>query len=300
MQRQALIGGLFALLAFGSWGFNPIYFKAVAQVPVLEILAHRVLWSVPLLALLVLLSKSWPAVRRALADRRILLILICTTAILSINWLVYILAINSGRILESSLAYYMNPLLNVVLGMVFLKERLSRWQGAAVILAALGVANLIVQQGNLPWIALTLAGSFALYGLLRKIVQLGSVEGLLIETGIMLPIALCYVGFLGLSGSGYFMTGDWGLTLLIALAGPVSTLPLIWFNSGVKRLNYATVGIFQYIAPTGHFLLAVFLYGEPFDSARLITFACVWTALAIFTTDTLRQMRRQARAAAAA
>ena len=300
MQRQALIGGLFALLAFGSWGFNPIYFKAVGQVPVLEVLAHRVLWSVPLLALLVFMAKSWPAVRRALTDRRTLLILFCTTVTLSLNWFFYILAINSDRVLESSLAYYINPLLNVVLGMVFLKERLSRWQGIAVALAGLGVLNLVVQHGTLPWIALVLAGTFALYGLLRKVVQLGSVEGLLIETGIMLPVALGYTAFLGLTGAGFFMAGDWTLTLLIALAGPVSTLPLIWFNSGVTRLNYATIGIFQYIAPTCHFLLAVFVYDEPFGTARLVTFACVWTALAIFTTDTLHRMRREARATAAA
>jgi chloramphenicol-sensitive protein RarD len=292
MRDQARLGVVYALLAFGAWGFNPIYFKAVGGVPALEVLAHRVLWSVPLLALLVTLAGTWPRLRAALAEPRTLLSLVASTLILSGNWFVYIYAINTERIVETSLGYYMNPLLIVLLGVIFLRERLSRLQALAVLLAAAGVLNLIVQLGTVPWIALFLAGSFGVYGLIRKVVTLGSIEGLLAETTLMLPLALSWIAFIGLRGEGSFLTGGWGLDVLIILAGPVTALPLIWFASGARRLNYATVGIFQYIAPSIQFVLGVFAYDEPFGLAHLITFACIWTALVIYTTDTLRRAAR--------
>jgi len=295
MRDQARLGVVYALLAFGAWGFNPIYFKAVGGVPALEVLAHRVLWSVPLLALLVTLAGTWPRLRAALAEPRTLLSLAASTLILSGNWFVYIYAINTERIVEASLGYYMNPLLIVLLGMIFLRERLSRLQALAVLLAAAGVLNLIVQLGTVPWIALFLAGSFGVYGLIRKVVTLGSIEGLLAETTLMLPPALAWIVFIGLRGEGSFLTGGWGLDILIILAGPVTALPLIWFASGARRLNYATVGIFQYIAPSIQFALGVFAYDEPFGLAHLITFACIWTALIIYTTDTLRRAARSGR-----
>ena len=295
MRDQVRLGAVYALLAFGAWGVNPIYFKAVRSVPALEILAHRVLWSVPLLALLVTLAGTWPRLRAALAEPRTLLSLVASTLILSGNWFVYIYAINTERIVEASLGYYMNPLLIVLLGVIFLRERLSRLQALAVLLAAAGVLNLIVQLGTVPWIALFLAGSFGVYGLIRKVVTLGSIEGLLAETTLMLPPALAWIVFIGLRGEGSFLTGGWGLDILIILAGPVTALPLIWFASGARRLNYATVGIFQYIAPSIQFVLGVFAYDEPFGLAHLITFACIWTALIIYTTDTLRHAARSGR-----
>ena len=249
----------------------------------------------PLLGLLVALAGRGPTIAQALADRRTVLALLCSTLILSVNWFIYILAINSERILESSLGYYINPLVMVVLGMVFLKERLSPWQGIAVALAALGVANMVMQLGTLPWIALALAGTFGTYGLIRKLVRLGSIEGLFVETSLMLPVALCYAGFLAYSGNAYFLARDWQLDILIVLAGPVTSLPLVWFASGARRLNYATVGIFQFIAPSGHFLLGVFVYDEPFGRAHLITFACIWVAIVIFSLDSLRSLRREAK-----
>jgi len=292
MRDQVRLGAIYALLAFGAWGVNPIYFKAVRSVPALEILAHRVLWSVPLLILLVTLVKGWPQLRAALTEPRTLLALLASTLLLSGNWFVYIYAINTDRIVQTSLGYYMNPLLFVLLGMVFLKERLSRAQALAVFLGAVGVLNLIVQEGTIPWISLSLAGTFCAYGLIRKVIKLGSIEGLLAETALMLPLALAWIALLGLRGESSFLTSDWQLDLLIILVGPVTALPLIWFASSARRLDYATVGIFQYITPSIHFLLGVFVYGEPFSLAHLITFACIWTALAIYSTDALRRAAR--------
>jgi chloramphenicol-sensitive protein RarD len=294
MRDQARLGGVYALLAFGSWGINPIYFKAVGEVPALEVLAHRVLWSVPLLILLVILAKSWPQLRTALAESRTILALFVSTLLLSGNWFIYIYAINTERVLESSLGYYMNPLLFVLLGMIFLRERLSRAQAVAVCLAAVGVLNLIIQVGTIPWISLSLAGTFCAYGLIRKVVALGSVEGLLAETALMLPLAMAYIAVIGINGESSFLAHGWSLDVLIVLAGPVTALPLIWFASAARRLNYATVGIFQYIGPSIQFLLGVFAFGEPFGLAHLITFACIWTALVLYSTDALRRSVRPA------
>ena len=295
MRNQATLGVLFAVLAFGSWGLNPIYFKAVADILTLEILAHRVVWSVPLLALLVTAARGWPGFWEALADRRTIIGIIASALILSVNWFIFIYAINSGQVLQSSLGYYMNPLLNVLLGMIFLKERLTRWQGLAVLLAAAGVLNLTLHVGVIPWIALSLAGTFGIYGLIRKVIRLASLEGLFTETLLMLIPALGWIFFLSLTGDSHFLVTDWRTDTLLLLAGPVTAVPLIWFASAARRLNYATVGLFQYIAPSCHFLLGVFLYDEPFGIANLITFALIWTALAIFSFDSLRHRREAAR-----
>ena len=290
-RRQSLAGGGYALLAFGAWGFNPIYFKAVGGVPALEILASRVIWSLPLLIVLVVIARRWPVIRQALGEKRTILALLCSTTILMVNWLIYIHAMNTDRVLESSLGYFINPLVNVIFGLVIFKERLRPWQVLAVGLAAVGVLNLVLRAGTVPWIALSLAGTFSIYGLIRKLVKLGSVEGLLVETTLVLPVALGYAVYLALSGQAHFLAHGWRLDLLIILAGPITAVPLIWFTSAARRLDYSTVGIFQYIAPSIQFLLGVFVYGEPFGPVQLVTFACIWTALVIFTADSLRHMR---------
>ncbi|MCH7485599.1 MAG: EamA family transporter RarD [Proteobacteria bacterium] len=291
-RRQSLAGGGYALLAFGAWGVNPIYFKAVAEVAALEVLASRVIWSLPLLILLVVIARRWPVIRQALGEGRTILALLCSTTILMVNWFIYIHAMNTDQVLESSLGYFINPLVNVIFGLVIFKERLRPWQVLAVGLAALGVLNLVFRADTVPWIALSLACTFSTYGLIRKLVKLGSVEGLLVETALVMPVALGYVVYLALMGEVHFLSHGWRLDLLIILAGPVSALPLIWFTSGARRLDYSTVGIFQYIAPSLQFLLGVFVYEEPFGNVQLVTFACIWTALAIFTVDSLRHMRR--------
>ncbi len=290
--RQSFSTGVaYAVAAYGFWGLNPVYFKAVAGIPALEIVAHRTLWTVLLLALLMTLRRRWPAIAEALRDRRTLLLLCLSTLIISVNWLIYVWAIHVERVLETSLGYYINPLVSVLLGVVVLGERLTKLQGLAVLLAALGVLNLAVGAGGLPWVALSLALTFGLYGLIRKTARIGAADGLLVETCLLLPIALGYLLFLATEGSGSFATRDLTTDLLIVASGPVTMLPLIWFANAARRLPLSLVGFFQYIAPTCHFLLAVFAFGEPFTRTHLITFLLIWTAVAIFVWQTLRERR---------
>ncbi|RDD63031.1 EamA family transporter RarD [Ferruginivarius sediminum] len=301
-KDQKLIGGAFAFAAFGSWGVLPIYFKAVAHVPALQILSHRVVWSVVLLAILVTVLRRWPAIRAALRDRRTLLMLGGSTLFICANWLTFIWAVQVERVMEISLGYYINPLVNVLLGVLVLRERLNAAQGAAVALAAVGVANLAVQTTGVPWPSLVLAFSFGIYGLIRKTTALGSIDGLFLETTLMAPVALGYLIFAGYAGFGAFGTMGAGTDLLLIAAGAITALPLIWFASGARRITYIAIGFFQYLAPSGHFLLAVFVFGEPFTTAHLITFGCIWAGLVVFSADTWRRAihSRRARAAAAA
>lgn len=293
-RSEAAVGCSYALAAFIFWGANPIYFKMVGAVPPLEVVAQRVVWAVIMLAMLVTWKRHWQVIATALADRRTVLMLLLSTAIMSVNWLVYIWAIAENRVLETSLGYFINPLVNVLLGVVVLREKLGLWRGLAVGLAALGVGNLALGVGGIPWIALVLAFSFGFYGLIRKTVRIDSVDGLLVETTILLPFALLYIGHLALNGTGHF--GELGLSMdiLLILSGPVTALPLIWFTAAARRLDYSTVGFFQYIAPSCQFLLAVFAYGEPFTRTHLITFLLIWSALAIFTGQSVVRMRRAA------
>lgn len=293
-ERETTKGVIYALAAFGAWGANPIYFKLVGHVPPLEVLAHRVVWSVLLLAVLVSAIKHWPVIRAALGDRRTLLMLGLSTAIISVNWLVYIWAISVERVLETSLGYYINPLVSVLLGMLVLGERLTRLQGLAVLLAAIGVANLAFGADQFPWVALVLAFTFGIYGLIRKTVRIESVEGLFVETTLMLPLASGYLLYVAVAGTGTFAGGDLRTDGLLFLAGIVTAAPLIWFTSAARRLKLSTIGFFQYIAPSGHFLLAVFAFGESFTRAHLITFLCIWAALAIFTLESVKMARRRA------
>ena len=290
--RQSFGTGVaYAVAAYGFWGLNPLYFKAVTEVPALEVLAHRTLWTVVLLALLVSLGRRWPAIVEALRDRRTVLLLCLSTLVISVNWLTYIWAIFVERVLETSLGYYINPLVSVLLGVVVLRERLAPLQALAVLLAALGVLNLALGAGGLPWVAILLALTFGLYGLIRKTARIGSAEGLLVETSLILPFALGYLLYLAVQGTGSFATESRATDLLLIAAGPVTMLPLVWFASAARRLPLSLVGFFQYIAPTCHFLLAVFAFGEPFTRSHLITFLLIWTAVALFVWETLRAAR---------
>ena len=292
-SARTTAGVVYALAAFLFWGGVPVYFKGIAHVPAPEILAHRVVWSVLLLAGLVTLTRHWPVILRALAERRTRLMLALSTLVVSINWLVFIWAIAAGRVLEVGLGYYINPLVNVVLGVVVLRERIGPWRGLAVGLAALGVLNLAFRAEGLPWMSLTLAVTFGLYGLIRKTVRVEAIDGLFVETALLLPLALAYLGYLALAGGGTFGTLGPGTDVLLLLAGAVTALPLIWFTAAARRLDYSTVGFFQYIAPTCHFLLAIFIYGEPFGGAQLVTFLCIWSALAIVTARSVVEARKR-------
>lgn len=290
-RSRAAAGVAFSVGAYALWGVFPVYFKAVAAVPALEVLAHRVVWSVLLVAGLLSLQRGWRQVTRALADRRLLLALTASACVISVNWGVFIWAVADGRILECSLGYYINPLVSVLLGVAVLRERLGRMQWLAVVVAAIGVAIEVVSFGTLPWVALTLAVSFAFYGLIRKTAPVDPVSGLFIETLLLSPPALIFLAVLAAQGDGAFLTEGLRVDALLLLAGPITALPLLLFVAGAQRIQLTTVGLLQYIAPTGHFLLAVFVYDEPFTPVHLATFAFIWLALAIYSLSILGRHR---------
>ena len=292
-KDQSLVGAFAALAAFSMWGFFPLYFKAVSHLPAFEILAHRIVWTVFFVGMLIIITGNLKKVRAVFANRKLLATLLLSSLLVSFNWLVFIWAVSHDMILQSSLGYFINPLVNVALGLIFLKERLRLLQWVAVGLSVIGVGNLIIQHGTIPWAALTMAISFGLYGLVRKIAVVDAQTGLFVETTIILPPVLAYLIYIGIEGTGAFNPMDIQLTGLLMMAGLMTATPLVLFAIAAKRLLLSTVGFFQYIAPTGHFLLAVFLYNEPFTDAHKVTFVLIWMALAIYTVDTLIAHRRK-------
>jgi chloramphenicol-sensitive protein RarD len=277
------------LLAYALWGVLPLYFKAVRAVPPVDIVAHRVLWSLPFLALLIAVSRGWPKVREAFTDRKTLGTLAVTALLIGGNWLLYVYAVNSGHLLAASFGYYLNPLANVLLGRFVLRERLNRLQWTAVAIAAAGISVLAAGALGQLWISLTLCGTFALYGLLRKVVAADAITGLGIETVILFPLALVWLAWRHSTGAP-IMGSTNALAGLLLLAGIVSTTPLILFTAASKRLPYSTLGMLQFIAPTLQFLIAV-LYGEPLKAAHLIAFPAIWIALGLYVTAMLRAPR---------
>lgn len=287
-QSRRRTGLLLAVGAYLAWGFLPLYFKAIAAVAPTEIVAHRILWSLAFLAVLVVLWRRWAAIREALATPRVMMTLTLTALLIGVNWLVYIYAVVSGHVLEGSLGYYLNPLVNVLIGVVLLKERLSRLQVCATLLAGAGVAVLAIGAGSGLWISLVLALSFGFYGFLRKIAPVDSVEGLSIETIILLPLAAGWIFWLQAHGQSGFLRDGLTTDLLLVLGGTVTAIPLLLFTAAARRLPYSTMGFLQYIAPSIQFLLAVLVFGEPLTAAHLACFAAIWAALAIFSIDGLR------------
>lgn len=291
-QREAAVGVAYALLAYGLWGFSPLYFKAINYVPALDVLGHRVVWSAVFIAVLLVLRGRLGEVSGLLRDFSRLRWLIVSGLLIAANWGVYIFAVQSGRILEASLGYYINPLVSVFLGMLFLKETLRPWQWVAIVLAAAGTLNLVISAGVVPWLSLFLAFSFGFYGLVRKAAPVPPMLGLFVETLLVTPAALLFLFWLGVQGEGAFGRIDRFTDLMLVAASLVTALPLLWFTNGAKRLRLSTMGLFQYIAPTVQFCLAVFLYGEIFTAAHGITFGLIWFALLIYTTDVLRVQRK--------
>lgn len=287
-RRESMMGVGFGLSAFLFWGIAPLYFKLVQHVAPVEILAHRIVWSAGLLALLVWVMGRWREVATVLTSRRLLLPLIGSATILAGNWFVYIVAVNEGHVLQASLGYYINPLVNVLLGMLFLKERLRLPQSIAVGLATTGVLVMVAAAGEVPWVALFLGFSFGFYGLIRKLVRVESMVAVFIEAAVLVPPALIFLVYRGQTG-GSFGAVDLRTDLLLIAAGLVTLLPLVWFGAAARRLSLSTLGILQYIAPTGQFLLAVLLFGEIFTPVHMVTFACIWAGLAIYTIDALRR-----------
>ena len=289
-NRDTPQGLAFAISAYVMWGFLPFYMKAVAHIPAAEVVAHRVLWSVPVAGLLLILLKRTKDLRAALASPRTLLMGCLTAALISVNWGIYVWAIASGNALEAALGYYINPLFSIALGAILLRERLAPAQLVAIALAALAVLVLTYEAGRLPWVAVGLTLSWGFYAFFKKQLPVGPNQGFLLEVLILTPPALAYLAYASSQGTVHF--SGWDVPLLMG-AGLVTAVPLITFANGAKLLRPSTTGILQYIAPTMIFLIAVFAFGEEFGGARLIAFPMIWAALVIYSVPLVRELRAQ-------
>lgn len=285
---------LYASLAFFCWGLFPLYFHAISDVAPLEILAHRMLWSLLFLGLVLGARRQWAWLGQLARQPRVVAGFVASALLLSGNWFIYIWAVNNGHVIDASLGYFMTPLLNVMLGFLLLHERLRRLQWVAVGLAACGVAWLAWQTGQMPWIALALSGTFGAYGLMRKTAALGALEGLSFETLILFPAAFGYLAWLWLHGESTFVgTASNATRALLAASGPITAIPLLLFAAGARRLPLSSLGLLQYLAPTMQFLLGVWLFNESFGQARLLGFVAIWSALALFAAEGLWAGRRR-------
>ncbi len=286
-------GTVYAALAFFCWGLFPLYFHTIKDVPSMEILVHRVLWCMLFLIGVLTWRRQWGFLATMRERPKVVGSFVLSSLFLSGNWFVYIWAVNNDHVLDASLGYFINPLVNVMLGYLLLKERLRAVQWAAIGLAACGVLWLAVQAGHVPWIALILAFSFGLYGLMRKTAALGALEGLAFETIMLLPMAVAYMGWLAMHGNSVFINtpADSTRWLLVA-AGPITAIPLLLFAAGARRIPLSLLGVMQYIAPTMVFLMGVWIFHEPFSQQRLIGFILIWTALAVYAGEGLWQSKR--------
>ena len=287
-DRSGLIAGI---AAFGTWGLIPVYWKLFINISASEILAHRFVWTTGFLVGLLSWQKRWPEVREATRSRRALFYCIASGLAISVNWFCFIWAVNVGRVIETSLGYFMTPLVNVLFGATFLRERLTRWQLLSVLLALVGVLNLTLGYGRFPWLAITLCVSFGLYGLLRKKSGVRPIPGLFLETTLLTPIAALYLVYLQRDGHSAVSSANASMILILISTGIVTGVPLVWFGHAARHLRLTTLGFLQYLAPTGSFFLGVFLYHEPFTRAHLITFTFIWIALVIFTAEAIWRWR---------
>jgi chloramphenicol-sensitive protein RarD len=287
--RDGVIAGL---VAYTLWGVLPVYFKLVETVSPEEILAHRIIWAVPFGAIIVLVRRQWPEIKAALVHRTLMLWLTTSAILIAVNWYVYIVAVDSERIYQASLGYYINPLIFVIFGVAFFGERLRSLQKAAVAMATVGVAVLATSGGEFPWIALFLGTSFAFYGVIRKRTVVGAVPGLLIETTLLAPFALVWLGWFINAGQSSISSAGPGLTFLLLLAGPITVVPLVAFAIAARRLSLTTVGFMQFLAPTLQLVTGVY-YGEELTPPRIICFLCIWIAVAFFSFDAIKQSRRR-------
>jgi chloramphenicol-sensitive protein RarD len=283
---------LAALIAYVLWGVFPIYFKLVQAVPPTEVLAHRIIWAVPFGALILYLRRQWPEVRQAFAAPMTLFWLALAALAISANWFIYIWAVQQEEVLQASLGYYINPLMYVLVGVVFLKERLRRPQVVSVLLAAIGVSFLTVKGGEFPFVAVSLALLFTLYGVIRKQVSVGAMPGLFIETLLLFPFAMAWLTWLLMAQQAEFGRGGAEMSSLLILAGPLTVVPLLLFAVAARRLTLTVIGFMQFIAPTLQFIVGIF-YGEVLTTAHLVCFSCIWAAVAIFSIDAFYQQKRK-------
>jgi len=287
-------GVLYALGAYITWGLFPVYWKFLKDVPALQLLGHRIIWSFLFLFIFILAARQFKHFRAAIASKRVLLIYLTAAILIGINWCIYVWAVNAGFIVETSLGYFINPLFSVLLGVIILKERLRKFQWIPIVIATSGVTLLSLEYGRLPWIALSLAFTFAIYGLIKKTAPLNAVNGLLLETGILFLPALAFLAVSQFSGQGAFLHLGAGSDLLMIGAGAVTTIPLLFFASAAQRIPLSLLGTIQYIAPSLQFLLGVFVFREPFNQTQLIGFCIVWLALVLFWGESLWFHRKQA------
>ncbi|MBN1948512.1 MAG: EamA family transporter RarD [Candidatus Cloacimonetes bacterium] len=278
-------GAFFAIVAYTLWGLLPLFWKQLTSVPADQILCHRIIWSVPFLLFLLVLSRKWKWVKLLIQKPKTLLFFMLTALLLSVNWFTYIWSVNSGYTVDASLGYFINPLISVALGVIILKERLRPWQIIAIGIAALGVIYLTLALGKLPWIGLTLAISFGFYGLLRKLAPLEAVEGLFLETVLLLLPALLLLGIRFKQGQGSFPVPELSTTFYLIMAGIVTSIPLVFFAAGARRISLSSLGILQYIAPSLQFLLGVFVFREFFPQIKIIGFSIIWLALIIYSLE---------------
>ncbi|MDP2562001.1 EamA family transporter RarD [Psychrobium sp. 1_MG-2023] len=291
-------GLMFAFSAYIMWGIAPLYFKALGDIGAVDILLHRVVWSFAFVLIVIALMRGFSNIKQLFAQRKKILLLAVTSVIIAFNWLLFIWAINNDRMLDASLGYYINPLFNILLGTVFLAEKLRRLQWAAVALAAIAVLVELISFGSIPWVSLALASSFGIYGLLRKKINIDALSGLFVETLFLLPVALAYLWLIDHSSIELLMS-DLTYSLLLVAAGVVTTLPLLAFSAAAIRIPLSTLGFIQYIGPSLMLLLAVFVYGEAFSMEKAITFGFIWLALIVYSYDGLMNHRRKKQALSA-
>ena len=294
-QSDSPKGLVYAIAAYGLWGFLPLYMKALAHLPAAEIIAHRILWSLPIAAAVLLWQGRAAEVGQALRQPRLVAMGVLTAMLISVNWLIYVWAIANDQAMDAALGYYINPLFSVLLGATLLGERLSRGQFAAIALAATAVIILTAQAGSLPIVAIGLTLSWGFYAYCKKSLPLGPNQGFTLEVLLLAPFAAGFLIWQAAQGQSHFIGGGWGQTLLLLGCGPVTAIPLLFYANGAKLIRLSTIGILQYIAPTMIFLCAVLIFGEPFDGARLVAFPLIWAALAIYSVTLLRQAGQRRR-----
>jgi chloramphenicol-sensitive protein RarD len=293
-KSDKVIGIWYALAAFTTWGVLPLYWRLMREVPPQQILAHRISWSLLFVSFIITIQKRWNEAKGVFSFRQSKASFIVSALFLGINWFIYIWAVNTNHVVESSMGYFINPLVNVLLGVVFLKEKLTFWQGISILLALGGVSYLTFHYGKVPWIALSLAFSFGTYGLLRKIAYAGSLIGLLAETSILTPVAVVYIFIQHVHQIGFFSTSSPALSFLLAGSGIVTALPIIWFAHSVRRIPLSTVGFIQYLAPSLMLLLSVVVFKEPFTKTHMISFGLIWTALTLYSVSHTKFMKNVA------
>ncbi|MXQ53376.1 EamA family transporter RarD [Shimazuella alba] len=287
-QKDDRVGMWYATATFISWGILPIYWNSMKQVPSLQILAHRFVWSFIFVAILITLNKQWPLIKQVFSNLTTVFYIAGCAIFISANWFIYIWSVTNNHVIECSLGYYINPLISIAFGMIFFKERLNKWQTVSLCLASISVIILTIQYGQIPWISLSLALSFALYGLFKKLVQADAMISLALETMIMAPFALIYLAFLEANGTGAIAHVSPLVMVLLICSGIITALPLLWFAIGSKRVSMFTMGFLQYIAPSLNLILGIFFFHETFTSIEFISFGFIWIALLIFTFSRMR------------